>query len=175
MSGFGDRFAGGTAWEMKLADGLRARGWKVAPFGQAQIKDDFRSALRDFTDGFGRPTLIRWLPDLLIARADRVALIDAKTESESNRNSPNYAIEFNALEAGLVVVERLHTPLFYVWPDGGVMTPEIVWQRWNRRLDGKAAAGSKTSFLLVDRGFAMKADEVFGRRLFEAVPESAAG
>jgi hypothetical protein len=123
-----------------------------------------RPYLWRYLDDYGQATLLRWTPDIIAVRPDAepfVCLIDAKTESGKNRDSPNYSVEVNAVDAGLVIVRDWHMPLFYVWPDGRVLTPQIVVNRWNRKLDGEGTAGSNTAFYLVAKKWARPASEVF--------------
>lgn len=90
-----------------------------------------------------------------------ICLIDAKTESAGNQASPNYSIEVNAVDAGLVFANFLRIPVLYVWSDGGVMTPNTVLNRWSSKQDGSGTNGSKTAFYLVRKAFARKAADVF--------------
>jgi hypothetical protein len=164
MTGFHDRLGPAQKWELELIDRLHDRGWLAAPFGQAQIPEIMRSHLWHFRDDYGHPTLLRWTPDIIAVRPTPkpfVCLIDAKTETEKNRDSPNYAIEINAVDAGLVIVRDWHMPLFYVWPDGKFLTPHIVVNRWNRRLDGDGPGGSPTAFYLVAKKWASGIAEIF--------------
>lgn len=164
MSGFSDRMEPAAQWESKLIDILRQRGWLAAPFGQAQIPAEFRPHLARWLDDYGHSTLLRWTPDIIAVRpAEKpfVCLIDAKTENERNRDSANYAVEINAVDAGLAIVRSWHMPLFYAWPDGGVLTPEVVLNRWNRKLDGTGTSGSGTAFYLVAKRLARRQSEVF--------------
>lgn len=164
MSTFADRMAPARAWELELIAKFQKFGWLAAEFGQAQIPEEMRQHLRRWMDDYGRGTLLRWTPDIIAVRpvADPfVCLVDAKTESEKNKNSDNYSVEINAVDAGLAIVRDWHMPLFYFWPDGGVLTPHIVGNRWNRKLDGNGAGGSQTAYYLVDKRWAMKAADVF--------------
>lgn len=159
MSDFRARFGTGSQWEQQLPAKLAAWGWQTTTFGQAQIPDGFRSVLRDYEDSYGRPSLIRWLPDLLATRSGQLCLIDAKTDRGGTQN---HAVELDALRVGKAIVDHMFTPVYYVWPNGDVLTPRLVEQKVNRQLDGKNAKGSHTTFLLVDKCWALKADRVFG-------------
>lgn len=164
MSTFHDRMGPAALWEKELIEILQGRGWLAAPFGQAQVPQDMRSHLRRWRDNYGRPTLLRWTPDIIAVKPDAdpfVCLIDAKTESEKNRDSDNYSVEVNAVDAGLAIVRDWHTPLFYVWKDAGVLTPQSVSNRWNRKLDGAGTQGSETAFYLVAKRWADKASNIF--------------
>ncbi|MGE5828845.1 MAG: hypothetical protein ACM30G_10875 [Micromonosporaceae bacterium] len=163
-SGFRGRFDPAQKWETDLIDRLVGWGWLAAPFGQAQVPQDMRPHLARWLDDYGHATLLRWTPDIIAVRpAARpyVCLIDAKTENESNAASPNYSIEINAVDAGLTIVRDWHMPLYYVWEDGGVLTPQTVMNRWNRKMDGAGSGGSNTAYYLVAKRFARKANAVF--------------
>lgn len=164
MTGFARRFGPAQAWESQLLDHLRNRGWLAEPFGQAQIPEPMRPHLHRWADEYGRPTLLRWTPDIIAVRPTArpfVCLIDAKTETEKHKNGDNFSVEINAVEAGLAIVRDWSTPLFYVWPDGRYLTPQTVLNRWNRKLDGADAGGSKTAFYLVAKKWADSATALF--------------
>lgn len=165
MSGFAQRMGPALEWEQGLIERLRKRGWLAGPFGQAQIPDEMRPHLWRWLDDYGRSTLLRWTPDIIAVKPSSadpfVCLIDAKTESEKNQRSENYSVEINAVDAGLAIVRDWHMPLFYMWPDLGVLTPHIVANRWNRKMDGNGAGGSQTAYYLVAKRWAMKAADVF--------------
>lgn len=165
---FQNRFAAASPWEQELIIILRNRGWLAAEFGQAQIPAEMRRYLADWVDEYGRPTLLRWTPDIIATHPEsgRVCLIDAKTD-DSGTQSANYAIECHAVDAGIAIVQHLYTPVYYVWRTG-TLTPEVVLNRWHRKLDGKKAKGSKTAFYLVDKAFAVKGSAVFGNDVREA-------
>lgn len=151
-------------WELELIERLQKRGWLAAEFGQAQIPEEMRPHLWRWMDDYGRSTLLRWTPDVIAVRPTAtpfVCLVDAKTESEKNRDSKNYSVEINAVDAGLAIVSDWHMPLFYVWEDGGILTPHIVANRWGRKLDGDGAGGSGTAYYLVAKRWAMKVNDVF--------------
>ena len=52
-------------------------------------------------------------------------------------------------------------PLFYAWPDGGVLTPDIVTNRWFRKSDGNGAGGSQTAYYLVAKRWALRNSDIF--------------
>jgi len=171
MSGFDDRFRPAKQWEDELIERLQQRGWLAGPFGQAQIPEEMRPHLWRYLDDYGRTTLLRWTPDIIAVKPTRspfCCLIDAKTESEKNQNSLNYSVEINAVDAGLAIVRDWHLPLFYVWRDGGVLTPSDVANRWSRKMDGAGAGGSQTAYYLVAKRWAKDV-----RTVFPAVPGEA--
>jgi len=161
---FAQRFKPGQQWENDLIGKLTERGWLAAQFGQAMIPEAMRPHLWRWLDDYGHSTLLRWTPDIIAVRPTRepfACLVDAKTESEKNRDSKNYSVEINAVDAGMAIVRDWHMPLFYVWPDGGVLTPAVVVNRWNRKLDGDGADGSQTAFYLVAKRWARKVSDTF--------------
>jgi len=157
---FQQRFEAASPWEQELVLILQDRGWLAAAFGQAQIPEEMRRHLATWEDEYGRPTLLRWAPDIIAVHPStgRICLIDAKTD---DKPTENYAVEVHAVDAGAAIVQHLFTPVYYVWRSG-TLTPEVVLNRWHRRLDGRKSRGSKTSFYLVDKSFAVKGSTVFG-------------
>jgi hypothetical protein len=163
MSRFEERYNPGREWEIELAAGLEDRGWKVCEFGQGQLTDAAHKALRNWSDSYGRPSLIRWLPDLLAWRAGEVYMIDAKTESERQKTSQNVSIELDAMQVGTHIETVLNTPMLFVWRDGAA-TPRTISNRWHTRRDGRNTNGSGTSFLLVAKEHLTPLSAVFGDR-----------
>lgn len=163
MSAFDNRFRPARNWETELAAGLQARGWEVCEFGQGQLSDAAHEALRGWRDTFGRPSLIRWLPDLLAWRDSDVYMIDAKSETEKNEDSPNVAVELDAFNVGISIEQVLNTPMLYVWKCGAA-TPRTIENRWARRHDGGRTDGSGTAFLLMDKRYLTPLTSVFGER-----------
>ena len=164
MSGFADRFVPARQWEDELIGKFRNRGWLAAPFGQAQIPEEMRPHLWQWADDYGRPTLLRWTPDIIAVRPTPqpfVCLVDAKTENARNQGSDNYSVEVRAVDAGLAIIRDWHMPVYYVWSDFGVLTPDAVLNRHGRRMDGDKADGSQTAYFLVAKRWALKAYDVF--------------
>lgn len=158
---FQRRFTSAQKFETELIDRFMSIGWLAAPFGQAQIPEEMRRHLARYVDHTGSPALVRWMPDIIAVRpAQRpaVCLVDAKSEQS---DTPNYAVEINAVDAGITIARDWHMPLYYVWPDGGVLTPHLVLNRHNRRMDGSGSAGSGTAFYLVAKSFAWKFGDRF--------------
>ena len=163
---FAERLAGGEQHESAFGAWLRdSQGWHAWKFGQALLPESSYEFLARWRDSYQRPTRIRWLPDLLGVnpRAGTVCLVDAKSETD---DYPNYAIEVDALETGLALIEHLHTPVYYAFTgsahdDFRVLTPRVVANRWHMRKNGSSARGSKTSFVCVAKEFAVPAFRVF--------------
>lgn len=155
---FNVRLGAARELETKVIAGLESRGWFAWAFGQEQIPEQGRDILRRYKDDAHRPSLIRWMPDILALREThrpQVALIDAK-----GGDGPRYAIETRSLEAAEIFVGRLHTPVFFVCRGGGVLTPRDIRERgWP---GPESTKGSGTPYLLVDKRWAQKFDAVFG-------------
>lgn len=132
--------------EQAVLAGLHAQGFKAYPFGQGQLPKDFRIALHEYTDHLGRPSLMRWFPDIIAAKSPVVVVLDVKAE---NRSTENYAIECKALEACEAFQDRLFTPYWFIFPDLRVMTSEIV--RKNHRMGPPTQNGSGTPYVLVPK------------------------
>lgn len=98
--------------EERVASVLRARGWLVEPFGQAQISEAIRVALRR-----NRHLPLRWMPDLLCIKGERVLLVDAKTCLPKNKASRNHALECDAYDAHCRWQYAMRTEFRYVWHD----------------------------------------------------------
>lgn len=170
-----DRLEDGVAWEIKLAQKLERWGWATAPFGTATLPGvvslgrlreggpppgTLYQALQSYRDPLGFPSGLRWMPDIIAGRGDRLCLIDAKTE---RRPSPNYAVEYMALQVGRTIVDYLKTPVFYVWEDGGVLAPAAFVDNDEMRvLPGAESMGSRTPFALLPKRYAVLAHEIFG-------------
>lgn len=157
---FADRKAPSDAFELALMKRLKDTGWPAFPFGQAQLPGDCRDRLKRFEDGSRRPSLIRWMPDVITFRdfpdgRSFVALIDAKTCGDK----PNYALEMSAIETAEVYADRLYTPTFFVFDNWQVLTPREARQRGAKGPD--ASKGSGTPYVLVAKQFGRKFDEVF--------------
>lgn len=165
-STYAERFAGGEQHESEFALWLRdSQGWHAWKFGQALLDDDTHEFLHKWRDSYNQPTKLRWLPDLLAVnpRTGMICLVDAKSETDSY---PNYAIEIDALDTGVILTEQLHTPVYYAWPEPGpgqfkVLTPRVAVNRWHMRKSGAGTRGSKTSFVCVEKEFAVPAGRVF--------------
>jgi hypothetical protein len=160
---FGDRIDAAHQLEQRVIAGLRARGWLAYPFGQAQIPEDGRDVLRRYMDDARRPSLLRWMPDIIALREDQrpeLALIDAK-----NSGGPRYAIETRSIEAAEVFVAELHTPVFFVCEDGGVLTPRDVRERGFPGPVKDTTGGSGTPYVLVEKRWASNFNDIFGHAL----------
>lgn len=170
--GFAGRNAKAIQWEQKLIAVFRAKGWTAYPFGQSLLPPEARELLRHYVNDAHQPTLLRWMPDIIAFRCPevcgdhpaqlgthpgRVVLIDAKTCEDR----PNYAVEMSAQEAAAAWTDRLHTPTFFVFDDGGVLTPRDVAQRGRPGPAPSPGRGSGTPYFLVEKRFGVPFRDVF--------------
>lgn len=157
---FVDRKVQADAFEHLLLERLNAIGWPAFPFGQAQLSEECRARLKRFEDGSRRPSLIRWMPDIITFRdcsngRSFVALIDAKACGDR----PNYAIEMSAVETAEIYTDRFYTPTFFVFDDWKVLTPREARQRGTPGPESRN--GSGTPYVLVNKRYGRDIDAVF--------------
>lgn len=158
---FTERMQPAAHFELEVIKRLQLDGWQAFPFGQAQLTEECRRRLSRFEDGSRRPSLIRWMPDIITFRdlpsgRAMVALIDAKV---CGSNTPNYSVEMSAVETSEIYTDKLYTPTFFVFDDWQVMTPREVRQRG--RPGPTATKGSGTPYLLVEKRFGRPFAEIF--------------
>lgn len=151
-----ERLMIGHAWERELRTILRTWGWISCPYGQGQLDRDTERVMRRFVAPNGYPSFLRWLPDLVARRDERIVLVDAKTEIAP---STNVAIETDALHAGMVIEHELNTPVLYVWREG-CATPTFVAQHHDGRRE--AQRGSGTPFVIMAKSKLRPLAELFG-------------
>ena len=155
-----------TSFEDTLVHHLNTRdGWTAYKFGQGLLPEDCRDRLRRYEDGARRPSLIRWMPDILAIRDASntrpfVALIDAKLAG----STPNHAVELSALETAEIYVDRFFTPTFFVFSDWSVLTPRDIRQRGTPGPEPREELGSGTPYLLVSKKHGRPFNEVFPTR-----------
>lgn len=158
---FAERMAIASCFEKQVIDRLNSTGWKAFPFGQALLPDECRDRLKRFEDGSRRPSLLRWMPDIITFRdfggRSFVALIDAKACGER----PNYAIESSAVESLEKWTDEYYTPSFFVFDDWRVLTPREARQRGSLGPDHNPAKGSGTPYVLVSKRYGRPFDEIF--------------
>jgi hypothetical protein len=150
-------------FERQVVDRLNASGWSAWQFGQAQLPDECRQRLRQFVDFARRPSLIRWMPDIIALRdlskgRSFVALIDAKT---GDSDKPNYALELSAIETACIYTDQLYTPTFFVFADWLVLTPRDARQRGRSGPEPQPGRGSGTPYVLVSKQWGTPFDDIF--------------
>ncbi len=156
---FAERMAPAAQHELAVMTKLNEQGWRAFQFGQAQLPSECRDRLIRFEDGSRRPSMIRWMPDIItfcdLRSRSFVALIDAKHCGDR----PNYALEIAAIETAEIFTDRMFTPTFFVFDDWRVLTPREA------RLRGKSGpdknSGSGTAYVLVEKRFGRPFQEIF--------------
>jgi hypothetical protein len=151
------RLEGALVFERQVLDALLRRGWSAEPFGQGQMSNAIHDLIR------GIPTHARWMPDIIAAKkfAARTMLIfvDAKS-GERWRETGRHDIETAAVEAADAWADYSQSPTYFVFPDGGVTTPERVKAM---AMPGKFRGnGSGTPFVLLDTRICEPFDAIFG-------------
>ncbi len=160
---FTDRMLPSLAFEEAVIARLQQTGWPAFPFGQAQLPDECRARLKRFEDGARRPSLIRWMPDIITFRdmpngRSFVALIDAKC---GGGGTLNFSVEMSAVETAAIYADQLYTPTFFVFDNWSVLTPRDARQRGVKGPDPAPGRGSGTPYLLVPKQWARPFDEIF--------------
>lgn len=135
----------GKKHEENVLAHLRKAGWDAEPFGQGQLTDNMRNHLHRYTP----VTPVRWMPDIIAARLtsigrSRVVYIDAKAGDVWERTG-NHDIEISALETAVAWEQWTKCPVYYVFSDFGVASPERVWECGHQ---GRPPDGFRTPFLL---------------------------
>jgi hypothetical protein len=150
---FASRIGNAVDAEKRVLGGLKAAGYMAYPFGQGMLPYEFREALRQYANPQGRPSLVRWFPDIVAARMPILALLDVKTDSGK---TPNYSIEISALEACEAMQNGFFTPSWFIFPDLRVLTPKIV--RKNCKTGNFRGNGTGTPFVIVEKSYAVSID-----------------
>src|SRR4030095_1386354 len=161
---FNERIHRSVEFEKRVIQHLNEIGWFAYQFGQAQLPDECRKRLIRFEDGCRRPSMIRWMADIITFRdmpsgRSFVALIDAKARSET----VNVSIEMSAIEAAEISTDKLYTPTFFVFDDDewGVLTPREARQRGFPGPRPAPSRGSGTPYLLIPKIFLRPFTEIF--------------
>lgn len=153
-----EREAAGTRHEVAVEHRLRAAGWLTARFGQGMMPPATVEALRK------TQSPLRWTPDLVAVRGERVLLVDAKTTLKTYDRVRFHVVEAKCVrkqyelfhdQDGLLVV-----PVVYVFGDFtcawlGDVNAFGVYRRGS-------AAGSRTPYYSIDIDLCRAFEEVFG-------------
>lgn len=112
---FAERMSDAEEWELKLLGLFNDRPDCVANrFGQGMLTPDMRKALIRLP----YITLLRWMPDLIVATADRVVLIDAKY-SPRRPETGNHSVESQSTVAAVAFGEAMGIGVYYAfWHEG---------------------------------------------------------
>lgn len=138
----------GDAHENRVAVEMSNRNWVVDPWGQAVLSEQVRRAI----------SRTRWknFPDLVAARDGDLVAIDAK-DRMSSAETGRYAISRECVSFGLQFVAAFGVPIFYVFGNLGVLTPQEVMS-----YGSTGARGMGGSYYLVNGRLAHQFDDVFG-------------
>lgn len=138
----------GDALEVRVADEMSGRGWHVDYWGQGVLSAPIRQAV----------SRTRWknFPDLAAARDGDLVAIDAK-DRMSSAETGRYAISRECVSFGLQFVAAFGVPIFYVFGNLGVLTPQEVMS-----YGSTGARGMGGSYYLVNGRLAHQFDDVFG-------------
>lgn len=153
MSSFQQRKAVGDAHEQRVARELTRRGWHVDPWGQGVLSNVICTALRSTRSS------LRWLPDLIAAKDQQIALIDCKSRMTS-RTTGRHAVERSAVTAHLQLVAWWLLPVYYVFDNLDVLAPYDVLT--NGTGGPRTQAGSGTPYLLTPTAHSLPFNDVFG-------------
>lgn len=157
---FQKRMSAARAHEELVMNELSRRGWVAEPFGQGQLSERMRGALREVD------TPVRWMADIIAAKPYParmvIRFIDAKA-GDRWRETGNHDIEQAALDSAENWVEfsGKQCEFFYVFGDLGVISPmdarELVKPGQFR------GSGSGTPFVLLPAAACVPFDAVFGQ------------
>lgn len=148
MTTWNDRKQVGDIHEERVGKELFERRWAVDPWGQAILSEPIRKAV----------SRTRWknFPDLVAARDGDLVAIDAK-DRMSSAETGRYAISRECVSFGIQFVAAFGVPIFYVFGNLGVLTPQEVMS-----YGSTGARGMGGSYYLVNGRLAHQFDDVFG-------------
>jgi hypothetical protein len=148
MPSFQQRLQVGLDLELRVADELRRRGWDVDRWGQATLSVHVQHAISR--------TTCRNMPDLMAARDGDAVAIDAKNRISSTETG-RFAISRTCVSFGIQFVAAFGVPIFYVFGNLGVLTPQEVMSYGH-----VGPRGMGGSYYLVNGRMAHQFDDVFG-------------
>lgn len=154
-STFRDRLSATLEHERGVLLAARRDGWTACPFGQGLLDETVRAALRTID------TPLRFLPDIVAVRGPAAYLIDAKTETRFD--TPNFAIQTDALVAGHSWSRFAALPLVFVWADYRCnFSWDLLANDAPLRRGHWTGNGSGTPFYLWPKTAARPFDSLFG-------------
>jgi hypothetical protein len=151
--GLQERKRAGDAHERRVAEELGARGWRTAPWGQAILPPDIRSALVSSASN------LLHFPNLVAAQNGELVAIDCQNYLRSAETG-RYAVSRNCVSFGLQFHAAFGIPLYYVFGNLGVLTPVEVLACTTTRI---RTSGSYLVSAKVAHGF----DDIFGPTIFK--------
>lgn len=148
-----------TAFEEKVVAALVERGWRAERFGQGQLSEEMRDIIKRVN------TRVRYMPDIIAAKSFNaktlLVFVDAKA-GDKWKDTGNHDIETAALEGAEKWEQYAECPVYFVFSDGGTVTPAVFRELATPgRFRG---VGSGTPFLLIPRSACSKFDAIFGAR-----------
>lgn len=150
MPTWNERKAVGDAHEHRVSHELEQRGWTVAEWGKGTMPPEINEAMR----ASGSP----WnhFPDLVASRDGDIITVDSK-DRMSSVDTGRYAVKRECVAFGLRFYGSFGIPLFYVFGNLGVLTPQEVS---SYGIVGPRVRGG--AYFLVNGSMAHLFDDVFG-------------
>lgn len=157
MRSFDVRLKLATEHEQVVIDALRKREWIAEPFGQGQLPETVRAALRRIR------TPVRWMPDIIAMKSfptgPQLRFVDAKA-GERWRETGNHDLEVAAIDAAEAFYAYAKWPVYFVFSDMSAVAPEDV--RELATPGNFRGNGSGTPFVLFPTAVGRPLDTVFG-------------
>ncbi|MFC9973556.1 hypothetical protein ACFVH6_21945 [Spirillospora sp. NPDC127200] len=148
----------GDRHEEHVAEALRTRGWRVAPYGMGTQRPIHRAMIH----ASGSP--LRFEPDLMISPENapqRVQLIDCKAQFNTAENY--LAVNEECVRAQLTFMAATQLPIWYVFSDLSVSTPNEVLAFGRKSAPAPGGSWHFRIPRLLNREF----DSIFGAVPFE--------
>jgi Holliday junction resolvase len=151
MTTWEERKAAGDELERRVREELERRGWTVAEWGQAILPAAIRAAVSR--------TPWRHFSDLVATRDGDLVAIDCKDRMASTQTG-RYAIKRDCVSFGLQFHAAFGVPVFYVFGNLGVLTPQEVSSYGT--IGPRGLWGRGGSYYLVSGRLGHRFDDVFG-------------
>jgi hypothetical protein len=146
-----ERKAVGDELERRVREELERRVWTVAEWGQAILPTTIREAVSQ--------TPWRNFPELVATRHGDLVAIDCKDRMHGTQ-SDRYAIKRDCVAFGLQFHAAFGVPVFYVFGNLGVLTPQEVSSYGT--IGPRGLRGRGGSYYLVSGRLGHRFDDVFG-------------
>lgn len=147
---FRGRYATGGAWEEEVRARFDRLGFATSRYGQAMMLPPEMQKRADHVNNCPVAKFIRYLPDLLVSRADKFYLVEAKSLERTDTDS--YSFELSSYEADMKLA-AIGVPVIAVFE--GWRADYVSNLKVKKRLDmpGYLAGvdGSKTAFVLIEK------------------------
>lgn len=157
IGSFADLMAQTDDHETQVIEALRRRDWNAQKFGQAQLTELTRSHLRCIK------TSVRWMPDIIATKQTGLKTTAACIDAKGGRTylrTENHDVQSDALLAAEKWAQYSGLPVYFVFRDWGVVTPDDVrTHAWDGQYNGR---GSGTPFKVFPTQLCSSFDVVFG-------------